>query len=209
AKKTVRRLAFSPDGKTIAAGVDDAVIHLWNVESGKAEGELKAILPSRPDSRGDIGGVINIAFLPGNKLVAMYTFLPKNAGSPEAEGCQLAIWDIATKTFTVLREKKSRSTEGDIAVSPDGQLLAVSQYARGLAVWDLERRQIVWEEKLTQKDDFTSRVAFSPDGKYLAVGGGHSYAAHGGFGAKGRLWLFDVKTRKQLWSVEEQKKPPY
>jgi RNA polymerase sigma factor (sigma-70 family) len=204
----VRRVAFSPDGKRIAAGVDDAVIHLWNVETGKPEAQLRASLPSKPDVFGRTGLVNNIAFLPGNKLVALYTFQPKNAGSPEATGCQIWIWDLATRKSSVLAKEK-HSNAVDVAVSPDGKLLACSHYVAGMKVWDLGQRKVVQEEGVG-KNEFMSRVAFSPDGKSLAVGGGYMVVgAGGGIGAEGRLWLFDVKARKRLWRVEEEKNGAY
>jgi RNA polymerase sigma factor (sigma-70 family) len=204
-KTFVRRVAFSPDGKLIAAGVDGAVIYLWAAASGKPVAELRATLPSK----GIDAGIHNFAFLPGNKLVVSYLYQPLRAVNPEAVGAEIWIWDIgdiATKKATVLAKQEG----GDIAVSPDGKLLACSRWVRrGLAVWDLERRKVVWEESVG-KNEFMSRVAFSPDGKFLAVGGGYRFVGpRGGSGDGGRLWLFDVKTKKRLWGVEEEKNGAY
>ncbi len=90
----------------------------------------------------------------------------------------------------------------DLAASPVGKLLGATLYMSGLKVWDLERRQVVWEEKVG-KNDFMSRIAFSADGKKLTVGGGYAVVKPEGIGSEGKLWLLDVKSRKQLWTVHE------
>jgi RNA polymerase sigma factor (sigma-70 family) len=203
----VRRLAFSPDGKRIAAGVDQAVIHLWNTDSGKRLAELRANLPSQPDRLGNTGLVNNLAFLPGNKLLALYTFQPQNGGG-EDQGCQILIWDLETRRPDLLVAQK-HSSAVDVAVSPNGKHLACAQFTQGLAVWDLERRDVIWREGVRQ-GEFMSRVAFSPDGKRLAAGGGQTVnGPGGGVGAEGRLWLFDVQTRKREWLVEEEHNGAY
>jgi WD40 repeat protein len=197
-KGIVRRVALSPDGKTIAAGIDGGTILIWNVKSGKVEAELQADLPSKPDAIGINGVVNNFVFLPGGKLAALYTYLRKN-GTENTQGEQLLIWDIKTRVPLVLHEE-SPGTAVDLAASPDGKFLAVSKYVDGFEVWDLETRKVVWHEKL-DKNDFMSRVVFAPNGETLAVGGGKEIVGGAGIGAEGKLWLFDVKTKKLLHCV--------
>lgn len=199
-KGIVRRVAFSPDNKVLAVGVDGAAIYLWDIEKAKLEATLQANLPSQPDSLGNNGSVNSIVFLPGGKLAALYTYRP-NDGNENTQAEQIVIWDLKNKTSVTLAELK-RGTLVDLAASPDGKFLAATMYTSGLKVWDVERREVVWQEKVG-KNDFMSRVAFSPDGKTLAVGGGYLIVDGVGVRAEARLWAFDVKTRKQLWRVEE------
>src|SRR5262249_2157699 len=64
-----------------------------------------------------------------------------------------------------------------------------------------DRRAVVWEAQAGP--DFMTTVVFSRDGKHLALGGGHAIQVGQGWRTEARLWLFDVKSRKQLWHIQE------
>ncbi len=147
-----RRLAFSPDGKILAAinfsipQNDDGLIHLWDVLDAK---EL-------PPLRGHRGTVVSIAFSPEGKTLASagrdmtyrlwdlttgkeiardvsesedyYRFVGFAAGGKallRVDGSALHVWDLATK-------KETRVLKGDWGLlpplpvlSPDGTILAM------------------------------------------------------------------------------------
>jgi WD40 repeat protein len=56
----VTSVAFSPDGKTLAAGSRDTTIKLWDVRTGQELATLK----------GHVGGVMSVAFSPDCKTIA-------------------------------------------------------------------------------------------------------------------------------------------
>src|SRR5262245_34614689 len=63
-----------------------------------------------------------------------------------------------------------------IAFSPDGKLLASTDSDRDAArpsvkLWDVKKRKVIATLKGPGLSSFTSSLAFSPDGKTLAVGG--------------------------------------
>jgi WD40 repeat protein len=60
----VLQVAFSPDGKLLAAAYDDGYVRLWNPVTGQAVGvPLQAYT-------GPEGGVTGVAFSPDGKLLA-------------------------------------------------------------------------------------------------------------------------------------------
>ncbi|NTV64857.1 MAG: hypothetical protein HGA65_15205, partial [Oscillochloris sp.] len=68
------------------------------------------------------------------------------------------------------------ATIGDLAIAPDGRLLALAQADALVSLWDLAERSLLSELRLPVADGdflvpgaFTS-VAFSPDGQYIAAG---------------------------------------
>ncbi len=197
----VRQVAFSKDGKTIAASADDGGLFLWNVASGKLEAKLTAELPRKPaggKALHDDLVFVNLVFLPARKLAAVYNY---QHARHDTRYSRIVLWDIGKKKAETLYEERGSSFS--LAPSPDGLLLAATLKgdSSGFKVWDLRTRKVVWEG--SAGPDFMSAVVFAPDGRTLAVGGGHSVEVNGGFRAEGRLWLFDVTTRKQLWSVKE------
>jgi RNA polymerase sigma factor (sigma-70 family) len=194
-KGTVRTVAFSSDGALLAAGADDCGVYVWNVASGKLEAVLRAELPRRLDQLAHVNGLV---FLPQGKLAAAYNYDDLRDGDRHG---QIQVWDLRDKKATKLLEHEG--SVYSLALSPDGTLLAATLNGSfdGFKVWSVEQSKVVWEQQAGA--DFMTTVVFAPDGLKLAVGGGHSVAVNGGFRAEGRLWMFDIKTRKQLWYFPE------
>ncbi len=60
-----------------------------------------------------------------------------------------------------------------IAVSPDGQLVAVSPAEPGVTLWDLRSRRRVGD-KFQPPPDVIPQVAFEPNGRLLMTENGHA-----------------------------------
>jgi hypothetical protein len=114
----VRSLAFSPDGKTLAAGVRYGVLKVVEVRAKKIAATLKA----------HAADVWAVAFSPGGKTLA------SGDGDWDRPG-DVRLWDTAA-----WKERKLLKTPGEVlglAYSPDGRSLAAGCWDGTLRVWDL------------------------------------------------------------------------
>ncbi len=139
----VNAVAFSPDGKILAAGSPVSAIRLWNVKDGTM---LKTLNCENP-------GVKYVVFSPdGNNLVSM---------SDDA----IRIWRV--EDGSLLRTFEVVGANSQLAVSPDGKLLALGIY-NTVQIWQVEDGVVL--KKLKSNAKAVDSVAFSPDGKILASG---------------------------------------
>jgi Tol biopolymer transport system component len=142
----VTALAYSPDGKTLAAGAHRDVILL------DAAGTVLGRLPAQS------GSVTALAFTPDGKTLAVA------AGAPSKPG-EVRLYPVPGDTPARTIAAHKDSVYG-LAVSPDGKTLATCGYDRLVKLWNLADGA----ERATLKDhsDAVYGVDFSPDGKLLA-----------------------------------------
>jgi WD40 repeat protein len=139
-------VALSPDGHEIAVGGFDA-LHLLDPATGEA---LRGPLPGY----GNL--VYGIAFSPDGRFLA----------TGDWEG-RVRLWD--TSTWSPVDDPLAEGLQQVYAVTfdPTGTLLAASGFDGSVIVWDTSTWERVRELTI---DDATLSLAFSPDGKVLAVG---------------------------------------
>jgi RNA polymerase sigma factor (sigma-70 family) len=153
-------LAFSDDGKTLAAG-GRAGLRLWDTASGK---DWHAARP------GHVSGVGSLAFSPdGKTLLSAGTDATRHDGkSHEPAGREdgsARLWDA--RTGKLLRSwSEHRGTVDRVAYSPDGKQ-AASAGSGQVTVFDPRDGDVVFRRggKGVQYRD----VAFSPDGSLVAA----------------------------------------
>jgi WD40 repeat protein len=143
-------LTFSPDGETVVSANYDNDIRVWKTQSGELVKKVEDMT----------GAMFASAFTPDGKQLVM-------AGLDET----VYIWDA--KTFALNRKLKGHGeTIASLAISPDGRTLVTGGFdvitlknPVKLSVWDLAAGKIV---KTIAAPHRVTRVAFSPDGKWVA-----------------------------------------
>jgi len=150
---TVYAVAFSPDARLLASGLEDAGTQLWDSTTGR---QLRTLHPDATFWSEMTGPVHAVAFSPDGRLLA-------SAGGDET----VRLWDPATGQHRRTLTGHARGIWG-VAFSPDGRLLASAGEDKTVRLWDPAVGQ--HERTLVGHAGPVNAVAFSPDGRLLATG---------------------------------------
>ena len=153
----VECLAFSPDGKILAAGCFDHAIRLVDAASGELIRKLV----------GHKGFPIQLAFSPDGKVLAS-----------ASEGQEIArFWDVASaKEISKIEDRESRHRGiSTVAFSPDGKLIATAGGEGYLFLWDAATGKNIRE---LPTGYWVRSMVFAPDSHTIAIGQGPYQGRH-------------------------------
>ncbi|MFI0980876.1 AAA family ATPase [Streptomyces sp. NPDC021093] len=156
---SVESLAFSPDGRTLAAGWHAGLVSLWDVtrpDDARPAGALSLDCPGVFSHR--------VAFSPTGRTLA--------AACDDAAGT-ISLWDLTdpARPDRGRTVKAGRSVDA-LAFSPDGRTLAAGATDSSVHLWkeaDTDRPARLGMPLKGPAQPVMS-VAFSPDGRTLAAG---------------------------------------
>ncbi len=145
-KGSIRAIAYSPDGETLACGTNDKTVVLWNISKWEKRGVLK----------GHTNGISSVAFSPDGQTLA--------SGSWDGT---IQLWDVYTgehlKTFD--RHASSVST---VLFAPNGHILASIEDDETIRFRDVATGELLNTIKMKADVDVCS-IDFSPDGTTLVT----------------------------------------
>jgi len=147
----VRSVAFSPDGKLLAAAGGlpgrGGEVKIWDVETRAA---LRSIT-------GHADCIYAVAFAPGGKSIA-------TAGYDKL----IKLWDVATGS-PIRTLKDHIDAVYALAFTPDGRRLVSASADRGVKIWDVASGERLYT--LSDATDGLNTLALDPAGKRVAAAG--------------------------------------
>jgi WD40 repeat protein len=170
-------LAFSPDGKQLAATWARGV-RVWDTGSGAVRRTFERGLDRDP--------IVHLAFSADGK-----SLLGVEHGIFNVLGTR---WDLKSGAAKPL-PSLPQGRYGSRCLSPNGRLLAVADTASTVRIWDVRRGKALWTESTPKP---ARELTFSADGKSLTAIVGEDDAV------EQALWVWDVATGKVRLKVRAE-----
>jgi len=147
----VPAIAFSPDGCTLAASLDNNAIKLWDVATGMEKRSLV----------GHMDTITALAFSSDGRTLA---------SSAGINDCTIILWDVAKaeKVRAVSLEYSLAISGNSLAFSPDGETLALGLLRSGIRLLDVATGQVI--EDVSGYTEILDVMEYSPNGTRLASG---------------------------------------
>ena len=163
------RLAFTPDGKTLAVGTTDMNVYLWDIHARRMRRKFVGLPTATQDGR----AVAALEVSHDGRTMAAGVGLPMNYSNRKWRGVAVCVWDLPTGHLVVTLPGYD-SLVSAVAFSPDDRTLATSEQDNRVRVWRVgawKQPALTFAGPDTADNRSALALAFSPDGRQLAVGG--------------------------------------
>ncbi len=200
-KGAVFSIAVSPDGKLVASGAEDKLIHLWDISSGEIRKTLE----------GHRQPVKYLEFSADGKFLL------------SAAATEIRIWDLGQGKW---RDYKKHVTHVyNVTFNHDATMFLSTSLKASFVMWDREKAEVIHEFRGHTRSALVA--AWSPDMRWIASGSGdqsiriwetanletvHNISAHGGniyslhFNPDSKLLAScSMDENIKLWDVETGK----
>jgi RNA polymerase sigma factor (sigma-70 family) len=187
----IDRMAFSSDGKLLAVTNRGDGFELWSVDK-KKQAPLAAAKASQTRIYfAGFGG-------DGAAWAVRAEADARGGDGKEATWWKLSLIDpVTNRTRATFKDLWADGLIGAFALSPGADILATAEGKR-VVLWDTKTGEELGALPGRHAGDVVT-LAFTPDGKRLASGS--SYPAGG---QTGEMRMWDVATRKQIFTIQEK-----
>ena len=169
----INSVAFSPNGTILASASDDSIIRMWDTRTLKQIGKLET----------KSGGVTSIAFHPDGKTLASLNGRIAATEIQLGGDMSIRLWEVESGKQIAVAQDHNPSVSS-VALSPDGELLAVGRHNGVVELWDVRSKKRF--DSLRGYAAMVQCVVFSPDGRLLASS------------ATEHAHLWNIRDRKQI-----------
>lgn len=156
----VAAIAFSPDGKTFAAGAEDGTVALWDTATWKERARFTHLLEQKAVPRDALDALV---FSPDGSVLVTAT-------GDGGFGGSLRLWDVAKGTF-LHRLDGERAGGSPPTFSPDSKRVYASSYQSGVREWSVKTGDLLGVVPPSLQPAPPEGVFPSPDGKLQAITG--------------------------------------
>ena len=168
-----KALAFSLNGKTLASANSDGTVRLWETDTG----EQQFILTQHTSKISAIvfNGINNTKPLDSDGKTNQNTVTNKTLTSLSLSKHQVyaTVWNINTAAEIITDIIDNRDDTSEVALSPDGSLFVtrdiIGNRNNVVRLWDAATKRFLTTLGGQEEGSFQPELAFSPDGKLLAV----------------------------------------
>jgi WD40 repeat protein/serine/threonine protein kinase len=186
----ISAVAFSPDGRHLASAGHDQTVRIWDLANGKAAFTLTQHrnvvygLAYSPDgarlATASWDGTVKVwdaalgrellTFRGHDQQVNRVTFSPDGRWIASLSGDKVLVWDAATGEVLQTFEAEDGWMHYGLAYSPDGQRVAVTAHKPPVILWNVTTGRVA--QVIEDATAIVKNLAYSPDGRFLAGGGG-------------------------------------
>jgi len=200
---TIDAVAFSPDGKILAAASDDGAIRLWEIPEQREIADLASNLSPAEEMTFSPDGRVLAVVGYNNKIQLWNVAGPRRLGTP-ITGDAIAfdperdlVAAVSDANVTRLLNLASghqvgRSLPGQaVAFSPDGKMMATADNSGQVLLWNAAT-QAPAGPPIGRGPQPVTQISFSPDGRVLAT------AASADSTVTGTVRLWNIASRHEI-----------